>query len=440
MSDWHSGAISLPASATDDPAPQTAPSRVGVLRHRDFRWLFVGQAFSVLGDRIVMIALPFAVLSLPGGSASGVGLVMGANVLAFGLFVLVGGVVADRLPRVRTMLASDVVRAVVQAVGAMLLLTGTATVGSLVVVGLVYGAAEAFFRPAVLGLVPQVVRRGEEQAANALLTLSMNVSMVGGPALAGVLVALTSPGVVVAVDAATFVISGLTLLRIRPVPVPPAAGEGFRAQLAGGWREVRTRAWVLGTLGLYSAYHALVIPAIFVLGPAYAQSDRGGAGDWGVISAGFGTGAVLGSLVALRWRPTRPGIAIAGSLLVAGCQAVVVVAPLPTTAVAALEAVTGVFVALGFTVWETALQQHIPSEAQSRVSAFDHLVSVALMPVGYALLGPVSVALGVGSTALLCTAITVGAAVLVLALPAQRRLTGVPAPGSGERDEVHQVV
>jgi MFS family permease len=411
-----------------------------VLRHREFRLLFAGQAFSVLGDRIVMIALPFAVLSLPGGSAGDVGLVMGANVLAFGLFVLVGGVVADRLPRQRTMLASDVVRAVVQAVGALLLLTDRATVASLVVIGLLYGAAEAFFRPAVLGLVPQLVQRGEEQAANALLTLSMNVSMVFGPALAGVLVALTSPGVVVAVDAGTFVVSGLTLLRLRPRAVVPATGAGFREQLVGGWREVRTRAWVVGTLGLFSAYHALVIPAIYVLGPAYAQDERGGASAWGLISAGFGAGAVVGSLLALRWRPHRPGVAIGATILLAGCQAVIVVSPVPTLVVAALEALTGVCVALGFTLWETALQQHIPAEAQSRVSSFDHLVSVALMPVGYAALGPVAETLGVGRTATLCTLVTVAVGALVLSLPAQRRLSAVPPPGSGERDEVDQLV
>ena len=431
MPRWHSSPISIPASTTDDPAPQTAAGRVGVLRHREFRLLFAGQAFSVLGDRIVTIALPFAVLSLPGGSAADVGLVMGANVLAFGLFVLVGGVVADRLPRQRTMIASDAVRAVVQGAGAFLLLTDRATVGSLVVIGLVYGAAEAFFRPAVLGLVPQLVGPQELQPANALLTLSMNGSMVLGPALAGVLVAVTSPGVVVAFDAATFVVSGITLLRLRPRPVPPAAGQGFREQLVGGWREVRTRAWVLGTLGLFSAYHALVIPAIYVLGPAYAKDERGGAGAWGLISAGFGAGAVLGSLLALRWRPSRPGVAVAATILVAGSQAVIVVAPVPTLLVAALEALTGACVALGFTVWETALQQHIPAEAQSRVSSFDHLVSVALMPLGYAALGPVAEVLGTGTTAAVCTGTTLAVGLLVLALPAQRRLTGVPEGADG---------
>jgi MFS family permease len=165
-----------------------------VLRHRQFALLFAGQAVSTLGDRLVMVATPFAVLAIPGAGPIGISVVLGANALAFGLFVLVGGVVSDRLPRQLTMLTSDVVRAVVQAVAAALLLSGHATVAWLAGLQLVYGAAEAFFRPAALGLVPQVVDAGEEQPANALLALSTNVSMVLGPAAAGLLVAVVGAG------------------------------------------------------------------------------------------------------------------------------------------------------------------------------------------------------------------------------------------------------
>jgi len=416
-----------------------------VLRHREFRLLFAGQAFSVLGDRLVTVAMPFAVLSLPGGSASDVGLVLGANVLALGLFVLIGGVVGDRVPRQRTMLASDAVRFLVQAITATLLLTDQATVALLVATQFVYGAAEAFFRPALVGLIPQVVQRGEEQAANALITLSMNVSMVLGPTLAGVLVATTGAGATVAFDALTFVISGLTLMRLRPRAAAPSEGETFRQQLVGGFVEVRTRSWVVATLVLFSAYHALVLPGIYVLGPKIAEDERGGAGAWGIISSGFGLGAVLGSLIALRWRPRHPGVAIALLLTVASAQALIVSSPLPTLAVAALEAVTGVCVSIGFTLWETALQQHIPSGAQSRVSAFDHLVSVALMPVGYAVMGPLAETLGYREAGLLATVVSAAVGLAVVAVPGQRRLTAVPVPGrsrsdSGERDEVDQVV
>lgn len=417
----------MTSSATDDPAALVPGGRLGVLRHREFALLFAGQAVSALGDRIVLVAAPFAVLSLPGAGPTDVGVVLGANAVAFALFVLVGGVVSDRIPRRLTMLASDVVRAVVQAVTAALLLTDHATVTRLALLQLLYGAAEAFFRPAALGMVPQVVRRGDEQAANALLGLSLNVSMVVGPAAAGILVAAVGPGATLAVDAGTFVVSALSLVLLRPRQVPAAATSSFAAQLVEGWRHVRTRSWVWSTLVAFSVYHALVLPALWVLGPKFAEDHRGGSAAWGVISSGFGTGAVLGSVLALRWRPARPGLVIGGTLAVASAQAAVVTWHVPTLLVAAAEAVTGVGVALCFTVWETALQQRIPAEAQSRVSSFDHLVSVALMPVGYAVVGPLAAAAGLRPTAIGLTVVSAGVCLAVAASPALRRLGPLPA-------------
>ncbi|MDX6219154.1 MAG: hypothetical protein QOJ48_835, partial [Frankiales bacterium] len=319
--------------------------------------------------------MPFAVLSVPGADAADVGLTLGASALALAVCVLAGGVVADRLPRQLTMLTSDAVRAATQAVGATLLLTGRAEVWSLALLMLGYGAAEAFFRPAMLGLIPQVVEPGEEQPANALLALTANVSMVAAPALAGVLVAWLGPGGSLAVDAGTFVVSAASLLLLRPRPVAPAERASFLADLADGFHEVRTRAWVWTTLLAFSAYHALMLPALFVLGPLVAVQIRDGASSWGWISSGFGLGAVIGSLLSLRWRPTRPGVLIGATLSVASAQAAICASSLPTWSVAALEVVAGVGVAVCFTVWETQLQQHIPASAQSRVSSFDYLGS-----------------------------------------------------------------
>jgi len=412
--------MSVPASTTDDPVPQPAGGRASVLRHRDFTLLYAGQAVSLLGDRLVMVATPFAVLALPDGGPAGVGIVLGASALGFALFVLVGGVVADRLPRQLTMLASDVARALLQGVSAALLLTGHASVPRLAVLQLLYGAAEAFFRPAVLGLVPQVVERGEEQAANALLALSTNVAMVVGPGAAGVLVAWLGPGGALAVDAATFVVSALSLAVMRPRPYVPAEHAGFREQVAGGWREVRSRTWVWSTLLAFTAYHALVLSTLFVLGPKIANDIRDGARSWGLISTGFGTGAVLGSLLALRWRPRRTGPTVVLCLVVASWQSAIVASSLPTWSVAVLEAVTGVAVALCFTLWETALQEHVPAAAQARVSAFDHLASVTLMPVGFALAGPLAEAAGARATSLGATLVTL--AVCLAVLPAVRGL------------------
>jgi MFS family permease len=397
-----------------------------VLRHRQFALLLTGQALSGVGDRLFLVAMPFAVLSIPGAGAAGVGLVLGASALSLALFVLVGGVVADRLPRQLTMLGSDLVRCAAQGASAYLLLDGTATVTRLVVLQALYGAAEAFFRPAMLGLVPQVVDAGEQQPANALLALSSNVSMVVAPAVAGVLVATLGAGGALAVDSATFAVSAATLLGLRPRPAERAEPAHFLADLAEGWREVAGRTWVWSTLIAFSAYHALVLPALFVLGPQVARDQRDGATSWGWISAGFGVGAVAGSLVATRWKPTRPGVLIGSSLALASAQAAICTSPLPTWAVTGFEAVTGVAVALCFTVWETALQERIPVHAQSRVSSFDYLGSLTLMPVGFAVVGPLSEAVGVRTTAVGASVVTGAVCLLVAASRSLRGLRPVP--------------
>lgn len=415
--------ISTPSPTTADPEPVADVRRASLLRHRpQFAVLFAGQALSAVGDRLFLVAMPFAVLAVPGAGAGAVGLVLGASALSLALFVLVGGVVADRLPRQLTMLVSDVVRCLAQGITAALLLDHTATVGRLVALQAAYGAAEAFFRPAMLGLVPQVVEPGEEQPANALLALSTNLSMVLAPAVAGVLVAVLGPGGALAVDSATFAVSAATLLALRPRPAARPEPAHFLADLSAGWREVASRTWVWSTLIAFSAYHALVLPALFVLGPQVAESDRGGASSWGAITAGFGVGAVTGSLLATRWRPTRPGLLIGGSLSLASAQAVICTSPLPTWAVAGFEAVTGVAVALCFTVWETALQERIPQAAQSRVSSFDYLGSLTLMPLGYVAVGPLAQQLGTRTTALLASLLTATVCLLVAGSPGLRRL------------------
>ena len=404
-----------------DPQPLgTQPPGKGGVRTRPlsvppFRWLFCGQTASVFGDRLVMVAMPFAVLSLHGAGAADVGLVLGAGALSLGGCVLVGGVWADRLPRRATMLVSDLVRGALQTVAAVLLLTGHASVAALVILQLGYGAAEAFFRPAMLAVLPEMLDAEQLQPANALLAVSSNVAMVAGPVLAGVLVATVGAGGALAVDAATFAASAGTLALMRvPRPVLRTERRAFTTELRDGWREVRTRGWVWSTILGFSGYHTLVLPALFVLGPIVADQHRGGAAAWGVISMGFGIGAVIGSVAAVTWRPRRPGAVIAVSLALASSQSAIVTTTWPTWAVAALEALTGIVVAMTFTVWETALQRHIPGTAQARVSSFDYLGSLTLMPLGYAVIGPLAPVVGAPTLGL--TATVAGAAICLATL------------------------
>ncbi|GHJ48768.1 MFS transporter [Catellatospora sp. TT07R-123] len=405
--------------------------RVGVpsvLREEpQFARYFAGQLLSVLGDRITMVALPFAVLSV-GGSASDVGLVAAAALVPFLLFALVGGVWADRLPRHRVMLASDVVRGVLQAAIAALLLSGTARVWHLVVLMGLFGIADAFFTPAATGLMPLVVSQHRLQEANALRGFTFSTGVVIGPVVAGALIAGFGPGGAIALDAATFGVSAYFLARLNPrAPESTAEHAPFLRQLVDGFAEVRSRSWLWATMGVVSVYHVIVLPSVFVLGPVLAEREFGGAAGWAAVVTGFGVGSIVGDLIALRVRVRRPLIVAAVAFAVSSCQALVIGAGPNLLVIAALEAVTGVAVSLAFTLWETALQEHVPQASLSRVSSYDHLVSTGLMAVGLAVAGPAADAFGMRPTLFAMTAVGAPAALLLLALPAVRALRSAPA-------------
>src|SRR5262245_6992532 len=186
----------------------------GVLGEREFRRLWLGRATSELGSSLVPVALAFAVVDLT-DSASALGLVLATGFVSRIALLLLGGVVADRLPRQRVMLGADAARAVTQAVVAVLLFTDEARLWQLLVLFALYGAADAFFAPASTGLVPEVVTADRLQQANALLALTTSASAVVGPALSGLLVALLGSGTVFALDAATFAVSSLALASLR---------------------------------------------------------------------------------------------------------------------------------------------------------------------------------------------------------------------------------
>ena len=387
-----------------------APAALGALRERPFRLLWAGQAASAIGDSMIGVALAFAVLELD-GSAGDLGLVLAALVASRVVFVLAGGVWADRLPRRLVMLTADAVRALAQGAVAVLLLTGAAAVWHLAAAAALSGAASAFFLPASTGLVPDTVSVERLQQANALLALSRNVTDLVGPALSGVLVAAASPGWVFAVDAASYVVSAATLAFLS---VPAGAAlqlpRGFLADLRDGWRHVTSRTWLWVSLVADSAANA-GMAAFYVLGPVVAAQELDGARDWGVILTAGAIGGLGGSLLALHVRPPRPLVLAYSLLPLASLQLLALAAGAPVALIAGAGVAAYASISLANTLWETVFQQKVPREALSRVSSFDWLISLVLRPVAFALVGP-AVALG-GRDAVL-----VGAAVLIAAAPA----------------------
>ncbi len=388
-----------------------------------FRLLFAGQALSVVGDRLSFIAMPFAVLATGGGLGE-VGLVAAATSAPFLLFSLVAGVVADRHDRRRIMVASDAVRLVAQVLAGTLVVTGAAEWWHLALIAFAYGSADAFFAPAMYGLMPQIVGPANLQSANALRGLSNAVAMVAGPALGGLLLTLLNPGGALLADAVTFAFSIAFLLRMRP-GVPEAADPvepGMLAGLKGGWREVRSRSWVWSMLLGLASYHAIVLPSVFALGPVLAERDLGGPGAWALITAGFGVGSILGQLLLLRWRPDRPLRASAACLVFASMQAGIIGSGLPVPVIAVLEAGAALAVQAYFTLWETSIQEQIPPGAVSRVGSYDYFAAMGMLPLGTAVTSAVGEAVGLRATLIGMSVLGVAAALAVLSVPSVRRL------------------
>jgi MFS family permease len=398
-----------------------------------FRLLFAGQVLSLVGDRVMLVALPFAVLEA-GGDVGEVGLVVGAQLVPFLVFALVGGVVSDRTDRRRVLIASDLARLAVQAAGGVLLVSGAATPLLLGVLAALYGTADAFFQPAFTGLLPQTVSHpGQLQPANALRGMSFSVASIAGPTLAGALVAGIGAGAAMLFDAGSFAVSVACLVRLRPVVAEAGTEETpppFLTAMRAGWREVRARRWIMAGLGAMAAYHAIVLPAVFVLGPVTVSERLGGPGAWAAVVVSFGLGSILGDLVLLRVRPPR-ALRVAGIALVfASCQAAVYGSGLGLAGTCVLQCAAGVGVTAFFTLWEVSLQEHVPGEALSRVSSFDYLAAAALMPAGTALAGPIAEALGTQATLLGMSALGVACALAFLAVPEVRRLPrGALHPG-----------
>ncbi|MFD7986398.1 MFS transporter [Kitasatospora indigofera] len=390
---------------------------------RNYRIQTAATVVSGLGNAGAPIATAFAVLGV-GGSTTEIGYVTAARLVPLVLLLLVGGALADRLPRHHVMVAANTFNALSQAVLAALVLTGTVRLWELVLLSAAGGAGQAFYGPASGGLIMQTVAPEHASHAFSVYRMAMNGAQIGGAALGGALTATVGAGWVLAIDAGCFLAAAAlrVLLRVEPAAKQPE-GSGMIRELREGWTEFASRRWLWVIVLQFSVLMACVSAVDAVYGPIVAETRLGGARDWGLALAADGAGLVLTGLLMARWRPRR--ILLVGNygvfLFALPAAALAVAAPLPLLAVAMFLSGAGVTV---FGVnWMIALQQEIPPALMSRVSAYDAFGSLALAPVGTALAGPAAGALGTGGALWTCAAVTVLLSVLVLAEPQVRRLS-----------------
>ena len=393
-------------------------ARAGVLAERNFTLFLLGYGISLTGSGMVPVALTFAIFAQGYGAAE-VGLVLAAETAAMVMLLLFAGVIADRFARKHVMVASDIVRCVVQFLFAGLLLTSHPPIWLAMAVGAILGAGQAFFGPAMTGLVPELTSAARLQDANALIGIAKGAGRVLGPALAGLLVAAGGAPWAIFVDALTYAIGAGCLLALdlsstRQHEKP----EPLLQQLQLGWKEFTSHHWLWIIVVQFAFYHMLVLAPMMVIGALIAEQHFGGASAWGLILSGEGIGAVLGGLFSMGFKPRFPLIC-ATLATFTGLPLLLLLAwlgPLWATVLAA--AFWGGGLAVFTVLFDTTMQERVPADALSRVSSYDWLGSFALIPIGYALAGPLSTALGNENTLEASAVWLLLTSTLVLFLPA----------------------
>jgi MFS family permease len=374
---------------------------------------------------VAPIALAFGVLDLT-HSETDLGIVLAANWVPQLALILLGGVFADRLPRHLVMVGSNAISALAQGTIAYLLLTGKAELWQLIALQVVRGAAFSFFFPASAGLVPQTVSPARLQQANVLLGISRNVTSIVGAGLGGALVQVSSPGWALAFDSATYLASAAILAAMHiPLRAARAAAPNLVHELRDGWSEFVSRRWLWTIVVAAGFGNMAATGATGVYGPLVAKDFLGGAAAWGVITACEGVGLLIGGLILLRYRPQRPLFVGVAALLVWSLP-ILCLAGLRTTAViAAGYLLAGIALELFNTAWAVALQQHVPLEKLSRVSAYDALGSFVFIPAGLTLAGPIAQAVGLRDALLLAAGVVILTNLAVLSVREVRELRRV---------------
>lgn len=401
-------------------------SRLGPLAGRNFRIFYVGYVASLLGSAMAGVAVTFAVLG-DGGTPADLGVVFAAQVVPLVIVMVGGGVLADRVGRRPVMLVTDTTRLVVQATLAAALFTGRPPVWVFAVLGALLGFGEGFFTPALGGLRAELAPRRQLHNANALLGTAQSATAVLGPAVAGLLISLTSPAVVIALDAASFGASVLSLALLA-VPKAAAARQSAWRDLADGWAVFRSQTWIWLITLQFALFNLFTWAPYLLLGPILARQYLGGARAWGIITAAIAAGSVLTGLALAGRRPRR--ILVVATIGTFGyalpCLMLAFRAPLYLVVSGAAAAGVGSAV---FNICEaTAMQQRVPRELLSRATALTLTGAYALGSIGYAVIGSVADAVGPTRLLFFAAGYSVLSSAVVLASPAIRSARWLDEP------------
>ena len=396
------------------------------LRDSNFAWYYGSRFVNTLGNMMANIALAFAVLDIT-DSPSALGQVLAAHTIPMVVFLLFGGVVADRFPRTVVLQVSNLLSACTQGAIAFLVITGTAQLWMVITLTAAHGLVSAISFPAMASMVPQLVPREQLQSANALLSLSRGGLTVIGPTVGALLVVTIGSGWALAVDALTWLVSAVLL---TPVKIPPRPAKAERTstiqELREGWVLFRTTTWLWVIVLAFGFLNAIHTGAWFTLGPAVAKDTIGEQG-WGFVLSAESVGLLLMTVVLLRVRMRRPLLyGMLGCSLMGIPMMVLGVEPHLLTLVL-VTFVAGAGIEMFSMGWNLAMQENIDDEMLSRAYSYDALGSFVAMPVGQLLYGPLGEWFGYHDVLLWSGVAYVSIALLSLLSRSVRTLDRAPA-------------
>lgn len=397
---------------------------LGLLKDRRFALLLSVRTISVLGSAFAPVALAFGILGLPGADAGTLSAVLTAQSLPMILFMLVGGVIADRLPRQRVMMVGELLMAGGYTALGVMLLIGWTPLPALIAAAALAGVATAVTFPALTGIIPEVVPLDRLQTGNALLGLGANASRVAGAVLGGGMVVLFGGGWALVMSGAMFAVSGvlIALLRLEPGDRARGRAHSMLADLRDGWWEFRSRQWIWVVVAQFALLVMALQAGHGVLGPLLAKESLGGPLAWSGFLAGEAVGTITGVLVSLRLRPRRPILVAVLLCLAAALPYLLLGLAAPLWAIVVGAFVAGVAFDVFGVLWQTTMQREVPPESLSRVSSYDMLGSMMFGPIGLLLAVPAAQWFGTENALLGCAAIVVISTLAALLSPGVRNL------------------
>jgi MFS family permease len=405
-----------------------------VLAHKYVKRLFIARFISNFGNGMGPIALAFGILALPNGSANMLGFVLGTTTVVFLLMAPFGGVIADKYGRARMVGLTDMAAGAVLFIQVFYFAKGEVPLAILLITNGFFGLMWGIFWPAFSGLMPAVLPEDGLQKGNALNAFMTNAGVISGAAVAGILIDIFGVAFTLAIDAASFFISGLMIFTFRHLtPRAQKTENTMLDDLIHGWKIFLSFRWIVIIVGAFSFIVMCWAAAENVLGPLIALEHFNGAKSWSFVITAESAGLIVGSIIAIKVKPKYPMRFLMISSFTITFYIWSMAKPQSLLMIAFGAFLFGITLDLWGTLWYTALQRKVPRDSLSRVSAFDAMGSMMFRPVGLAIAAPLSTLVGIENFLQILAAITVVAIVVPLLHPQVRNMSYEDLPRKADR-------